>query len=288
MKETVVPSLAQGSELTVGYAYPLGAHHDGAGVNFAVFSAHASRIEISLFDETGQQERARFVLPERSGDVWHGYLPGAQPGLLYGLRAHGPWAPDAGHRFDASMLLLDPHAREIVGCADAHGAPRARVIDDRYDWAGDRLLRRSADDTLLYEMHVRGFSRRHPRIPENLRGSYAALAHPESVRHLQSLGITAVSLLPVQQSLDERHLTEQGLVNYWGYNTLGFFCPDPRLASPDAHHASDPGRAVRNEFRDMVRALHAAGIEVILDVVFNHTCEGSEFGPTLSWLHSGA
>jgi len=283
VKETVMRSLAQSGELTTGYAYPLGAHHDGAGVNFAVFSAHASRVEISLFDESGQRERARFALPERSGDVWHGYLPGAQPGLLYGLRAHGPWAPDSGHRFDASMLLLDPHAREIVGGADAHGAPRARVIDDRYDWAGDRLLRRSVDDTLLYEMHVRGFSRRNPRIPENLRGSYAALAHPESVQHLQALGVTAVSLLPVQQSLDERHLTEQGLVNYWGYNTLGFFCPDPRLASSDAHRASDPGRAVRNEFRDMVRALHAAGIEVILDVVFNHTCEGSEYGPTLSW-----
>lgn len=270
-------------ELSAGRPYPLGAYHDGAGVNFAVFSAHASLIEICLFDETGQREHARFVLPGRSGDVWHGYLPGARPGLLYGLRAHGPWSPDSGHRFDASMLLLDPHAREIVGSADAHGAPRARVIDDRYDWTGDRSPQRSADDTILYEMHVRGFSRRHPRIPANLRGSYAALAHPESLRHLQSLGVMAVSLLPVQQSLDERHLTEQGLVNYWGYNTLGFFCPDPRLASPAAHQAHDSGRAVRDEFRDMVRGLHAAGIEVILDVVFNHTCEGSEYGPTLSW-----
>ena len=283
MKDTVAPPITQSDALTQGRAHPLGAHHDGQGVNFAVFSAHASSIEVCLFDESGQRELARLVLLERSGDVWHGYLPGARPGLLYGLRAHGPWSPDAGHRFDASTLLLDPHAREIVGSTDAQGASLARVIDDGYDWTGDRHPQHSVDDTILYEMHVRGFSRRHPRIPESMRGSYAALAHPESLRHLQSLGITAVSLLPVQQSLDERHLVEQGLVNYWGYNTLGFFCPDPRLASPAAHRASDPGRAVRDEFRNMVRALHAAGIEVILDVVFNHTCEGSEFGPTLSW-----
>lgn len=269
--------------MTAGVPYPLGAHHDGAGVNFAVFSAHASRVEVCLFAMDDAQETARFALVERSGDIWHGYLPGARPGLLYGLRVHGPWSPDSGHRFDAAKLLLDPHAREIVGTADVQGAPRARVVDDRYDWAGDRSLRRPVDDTVLYELHVRGFSRRNTAIPEPLRGTYAGLAHPASIRHLQSLGITAVSLLPVQQSLDEPHLTERGLVNYWGYNTLGFFCPDPRLASPLAARATDPGRAVRDEFRDMVRALHAAGIEVILDVVFNHTCEGGERGPTLSW-----
>lgn len=269
--------------LAAGRPYPLGAQHDGAGVNFAVFSAHASRIELCVFDPTGQHELARLDLPERSGDVWHGYLPGARVGMLYGLRAHGPWVPDCGLRFDATRLLLDPCAREIVGTADARGAPRGRVVADRYDWADDRPPHRPVDQTLLYELHVRGFTRRHPRIPEPLRGSYAGLAHPESLAHLVRLGVTAVSLLPVHQCLDEEHLSERGLVNYWGYNTLGFFCPDPRLASASARHAADPGRAVRDEFRGMVRALHGVGIEVILDVVFNHTCEGSEHGLTLSW-----
>jgi glycogen operon protein len=276
-----------------GRPYPLGAHHDGRGINFAVCSAHAMRIEVVVFDAAGKTARRQFALPARSGDVFHGYLPDAVPGLVYGLRAHGPWSPSAGHRFDATKLLLDPYAREIVGRfdwadgADRHGvhteALKARVIVDDYDWRDDAPPQHAAEDLLLYELHVRGFSRLQPRIPAELRGSYRGLAHPESIRHLESLGVTAVSLLPVQQHLDEKRLVGLGLVNYWGYNTLGYFCPEPGLASEPSRAALDPGRAVRDEFRDMVRALHAAGIEVILDVVFNHTCEGDEQGPTLSW-----
>ena len=276
-----------------GRPYPLGAHHDGRGINFAVCAAHASAVEVIIFDAGGSRELQRFSLPARSGDVLHGYLPDAGRGLVYGLRAHGPWEPAAGHRYDAAKLLLDPYAREIVGGfdwaggADFYGVatdgPKARVTADDYDWRGDAPPRHPLAALILYEMHVRGFSRRQPRLPAALRGSYAGLAHPESIRHLQRLGVTAVSLLPVQQHLDERHLVERGLVNYWGYNTLGYFCPEPRFASTTAQGAEDAGRAIRDEFRDMVRALHAAGIEVILDVVFNHTCEGDATGPTLSW-----
>ncbi len=276
-----------------GRPYPLGAHHDGDGINFAVCSAHATEVEVVIFDAGGSRELRRCSLPARSGDVFHGYLPQQPRGLVYGLRAHGPWDPAAGHRFDPAKLLLDPYAREIVGRfdwaggADCYGVatdgPKARVTADDYDWRGDTPPRHPVAGLILYEMHVRGFSRRQPCVPAALRGSYAGLAHPESVRHLQQLGVNAVSLLPVQQHLDERHLVERGLVNYWGYNTLGYFCPEPTLASATAQAAADPGRALRDEFRDMVRTLHAAGIEVILDVVFNHTCEGDQTGPTVSW-----
>ena len=262
-----------------GRCYPLGASVTPRGVNFAVFSAHATSIEVCVFDSTGEHELQRFALPARTGDIWHGELSGASVGLVYALRAAGPWQPEAGHRFDASMLLLDPCAREIL----EGDLRKARVVRDEYDWGDDARPEHAREDLVIYELHVKGFSMLNPLVPPALRGSYAALAHPASVAHLRSLGITAVSLLPVHQHLDEPALVSRGLVNYWGYNTLGFFCADWRYASAASRAAPDPGRALRDEFRDMVKALHAAGIEVILDVVFNHTCESDEHGPTLSW-----
>ena len=266
---------AAAASLQVGRPAPFGAHWDGAGVNFAVFSAHAQRMELCVFDGTGERELQRLTLPGRSRDVWHGYLPGAAPGLVYGLRAHGPWQPALGHRFDGGQLLLDPWAREIVPGA----TPRARVVHDAADWSGHRRPSHAREDLVLYELHVKGFTRQHPEVPAALRGTYAGLAHPAAIGHLHRLGVTAVSLLPVHQHIDERALQARGLTNYWGYNTLGFFCPEPRYAAS----AAEGGRAVREEFRSMVRALHAAGIEVVVDVVFNHTCESDEHGPTLSW-----
>jgi glycogen operon protein len=281
--------------LAPGRPWPLGASFDGEGVNFAVFSAHASQIDLCLYDETGRIEQARLPLPGHTGEVWHGHLPGARPGLLYGLRAHGPWRPDRGHRFNPNKLLLDPWAREIVGAFDhtgphysadrehpQHMDPRdngatmlkARVVHECFDWQGDRRPATPLADTVIYEAHVRGLTRLMPGVPEAQRGSYAGLASDAALAHFQRLGITAVSLLPIFQILDEPRLIEMGLKNYWGYNTLGFFCPDPRYASSSAP---------RDEFRRMVQRLHAAGIEVLLDVVYNHTPEGDQRGPTLSW-----
>ncbi len=293
-----LPTAALGTALEAGCPWPMGAHFDGSGVNFAVFSAHATKLELCLFDENGEHELQRLPLPVQTGDVWHGRLPGAKPGLVYGLRAHGPWRPDRGHRFNPKKLLLDPWARAIVappGGFDPSGphlgadrehpqhpdatdngplAHKARVVHDTPDWQGDRRPATPLLDTVIYEVHVRGFSKRLPGVPEAERGTYAGLASEAALAHFKRLGITAVSLLPVLQILDEPRLREMGLVNYWGYNTLGFFCPDPRYAAT-AHP--------RQEFREMVRRLHAAGIEVLLDVVFNHTPEGDERGPTLSW-----
>ncbi len=281
-----------------GHPWPLGAHWDGQGVNFAVFSAHAQRVEVCVFDAEGRHELARHVLPAHSHDVWHGYLPGAGPGLVYGLRAHGPWRPERGHRFNPHKLLLDPYAREVVGRFDwrpehagadpQHGghmdgrdnaahALKARVVDERHDWRGDRHPHVPIEQTVICELHVKGFTMKHPGVPEALRGSYAGLASDAAIAHLQHLGVTAVELLPVHLHLDEHRLVHMGLTNYWGYNTLGFFCPDPRLAS--GHGGLSP----RDEFRAMVARLHEHGIEVILDVVYNHTAEGDEHGPTLSF-----
>ena len=281
--------------LQPGRPWPLGASFDGAGVNFAVFSANAAQMDLCLFDAAGRIEVARVPLPGHSGDIWHGYLPDARPGLLYGLRAHGPWRPDRGHRFNPHKLLLDPWAREIVGSFDPRGphqaadaehpgsldtrdngrvALKARVVHDTFDWQGDRPPATPLASSVIYEMHVRGFTRLMPGVPEHERGTYAGLASDAAIAHLKRLGITAVSLLPVQQILDEPRLSSMGLTNYWGYNTLGFFAPDPRYAS-----TATP----RDEFRGMVRTLHAAGIEVLLDVVYNHTPEGDERGPSLSW-----
>jgi glycogen debranching enzyme len=300
-----------------------GLQEDAAGgVNIAVFSQHATRIELCLFDDEGRHELQRLTLPGRSGDVFHGFLPGAGAGRVYGLRAHGPWRPDRGHRFNPHKLLLDPWAREIVPPAsgfdwngphfgaerdhpqhldtrdNAAFAHKARVVDEQArlsplhraaaggapgrasgmaPGSGTHTGARTDADTLIYELHVRGFTRRMPGVPEALRGTYAGLASDAAIAHLQALGVSAVCLLPVQQHLDEAHLAAKGLVNYWGYNTLGFFCPEPRYA------AAASGEGVRAEFRAMVQRLHAAGIEVLLDVVYNHTPEGDERGPTLSW-----
>jgi glycogen operon protein len=284
--------------LQTGQAWPLGARFDGAGVNFAVFSAHASAVELCLFDADGQTETARLPLPAQTGDVWHGYLPDAAPGLVYGLRVHGPWRPDRGHRFNPNKLLLDPWAREIVGppggfdWRDPHfGADhdypqhmdlrdngrvalKGRVVHDDFDWQGDRRLLTPMVDSVFYEVHVKGFTKQLPGVPAAERGTYAGLGSDAAIAHLRRLGVTAVDLLPVHQHLDERRLVENGLRNYWGYNTLGFFCPEPTYAA---------GAQPRDEFRRMVQRLHAAGIEVILDVVYNHTAESDERGPTLCW-----
>ena len=288
---------APAAHLEPGQPWPLGATVTAHGLNLAVFSAHATRIELCLFDADGAHEQARLPLPRRSGDVWHGLLPGGGPGVVYGLRAHGPWRPDRGHRFNPARLLLDPWAREIVpppGGFDprrphadarpdhpvepdprdnARFAHKARVPQHAPPPAWQRP-RHAAEDLVLYEVHVRSFTRRMAALPEADRGTYAGLASEPAIAHLRRLGVTAVSLLPVMAKLDEARLTALGLVNHWGYNTFGFFCPERRYAAgPDA----------RAEFRAMVQRLHAAGIEVILDVVFNHTAESDAHGPTIAW-----
>jgi glycogen debranching enzyme GlgX len=286
------------SEAGTGHPWPLGAHWDGQGVNIAVFAAHAQRVDVCLYDDTGHTELERITLPGHSQDVWHGYLPGAAPGLVYGLRVHGPWRPERGQRHNPNKLLLDPYAREIVGRfewrdehfgADLHHAghmdPRdngpfalkARVVDPRYDWGDDRHLHRPLDETVLYELHVKGYTKLNPAVPPALRGTYAGLASDAAIAHLRQLGVTAVNLLPVHQHIDEQRLVALGLRNYWGYNTIGFFCPEPTLAS------GVDGLTPRDEFRAMVKALHAAGIEVILDVVYNHSAESDERGPTIAF-----
>jgi glycogen debranching enzyme len=284
--------------LEAGQPWPLGAHVDGSGVNFCVFSAHATQIDLCIFDAEGQVELARLPLPAQTDDLWHGKLQGAQPGLIYGLRAHGPWRPDRGHRFNANKLLLDPYARDIVHPAggftlrdphfgadhqhpqamdtrdNARQAFKARVVSEHFDWLGDTAPRTPLADTVIYEAHVKGLTRQLSAVPELERGTYAGLASDAAIAHFKRMGITAVSLLPIQHIVDEGPLADRGLRNYWGYNTLGFFCPDPRYAAT---------RNPRQEFKTMVQRLHAAGFEVLLDVVYNHTPEGDERGPTLSW-----
>jgi isoamylase len=279
-----------------GTPYPLGSSWDDTGVNFALFSENATKVELCLFDSRGRREIDRMLLPEKTGQVWHGYLPNATPGLLYGYRVYGPYDPGNGHRFNPNKLLLDPYANSIRGRLrwhDAHfgykiGAkhedlsfdwrdnavlmPKCEVVDQRFDWGGDKPPSVAWNDSIIYELHVRGFTIRHPDVPEPLRGTYAGLASPAAVEHLRRLGVTAVELLPIHYFVDDRHLLSRGLSNYWGYNSLGYFAPNPRYAA-----TNDPVR----EFKSMVRALHQAGIEVILDVVYNHTLEGNHLGPTL-------
>lgn len=290
-------------QLLDGRHEPMGAHPRDGGVNFAVFSEHAERIELCVFDSAGSRELKRYALNGPHDGVFHGFLPDVGPGLVYGYRAHGPYKPEDGHRFNPHKLLLDPCAREIVGrfawMHEHHGyelghpegprsfdtrdnatqALKARVAESLGEAPGRRNAPRHAPaDVVLYEVHVKGFSKTHPGIPEALRGSYAALAHPAAIAHFKSLGVTTLSLLPMQYAVDEPHLADKGLTNYWGYNTLGFFCPDPRLATQ-----GDEPAAVTREFREMVATLHEHGLEVVLDVVYNHTPEGNEFGPTLSF-----
>ena len=301
---TTAPAARAVSLLSVeaGLPWPMGVHPDADGINIAVFSANAQAIDFCVFDADGAVELARLRLPARSNDVWHGYVRGARAGMIYGLRSHGPWRPDKGLRFNPNKLLLDPYAREIVGrfvwtdeqfAADrlfprqldtrdnAPTACKARVVgDDAYDWGDDRPPATDIADTVIYELHVKGFSALNPAVPQEQRGSYAGLAHPASIRHLRRLGVTALSILPVQHHVDEERLAGLGLVNYWGYNTIGFFSPEPTLGSAATLSS---GLALRNEFRAMVGALHAAGIEVLLDVVYNHTAENDSTGPCISF-----
>jgi glycogen operon protein len=283
-----------------GRPYPLGATWDGAGVNFAIFSEHATKVELCLFDSVeSKREAVRVPLPEQTDQVWHGYFPDVEIGQLYGYRVHGLYDPANGHRFNPNKVVLDPYAKAIgrdlswddclfgyrIGSGDLSFDPRdnaahcplAAVIDTAFTWGDDRPPRTPWHKTVIYEAHVRGLTMRHPDVPESKRGTYAALASEPVIKHLLDLGVTAVELLPVHCHLDDRHLLERGLTNYWGYNTLNYFAPHLEYASRQT-----PWRAVQ-EFKTMVRSLHAAGIEVILDVVYNHTCEGNHMGPTLSW-----
>ncbi|MBI3091024.1 MAG: glycogen debranching protein GlgX [Candidatus Tectomicrobia bacterium] len=285
-----------------GTPYPLGATWDGMGVNFALFSENATKVELCLFDHPeATQENHRLGLPEYTDQVWHGYFPGIRPGQLYGYRVHGPYEPERGHRFNPAKVLFDPYAKAIgrrtrwheslygyrLGAPaedlskderdSAPYAPLAAVVDPSFTWGDDCPPRTPWPKTIIYEAHVKGMTALHPEVPERLRGTYAALASDPLIRHLQELGITAVELMPIHHRLDERRLVDMGLSNYWGYNTLSYFAADNRYTACPDELAAD------REFKMMVRALHAAGIEVILDVVYNHTAEGNRLGPTLSF-----
>ena len=278
-----------------GKPAPRGAHWDGAGVNFALFSGHAERVELCIFDAGGRRELQRIAPIERTDQIWHCYLPEARPGMLYGYRVHGPYRPDDGHRFNPHKLMLDPYARQIVGALrwsdalfgytvghrrgdlsldrrDSAGAmPKSRIVDPAFTWGDDTPPAVPWEAMVVYEMHVRGFTMQHPDVPPPLRGTYAGLATPAIIDYLKRLGVTSLELLPVHAFVDDRHLTEKGLRNYWGYNSIGFFAPDARYSASGSI----------SEFKTMVKTLHSAGIEVILDVVYNHTAEGNELGPML-------
>jgi isoamylase len=289
MKRTLLP----------GAPYPLGATVGKKGTNFAIFSERASRVDLCLFDEDGRQSDC-VTLRERTALVWHGFIRDIGPGQRYGYRIDGPWDPENGLRFNANKLLVDPYAKSLCGAVDWKGpifpydvasgddlikderdsagsVPLAVVIDNRFDWGGDESPRTPLADSVIYEVHVRGFSIRNPKIPEKLRGTYAGLGHPASIEYFKKLGVTALELLPIHHFIDEEHLVRKDLTDYWGYNTLGYFAPMSRYCS-----CGDDGGQV-SEFKRMVKSLHAAGIEVILDVVYNHTCEGNHLGPALSW-----
>jgi isoamylase len=285
------------AQLDRGVPYPLGATWDGLGTNFAVFSGNAERIELCLFDSGGRREIQRLELPECTDEVWHGYLPDARPGLIYGYRVHGPYRPQDGHRFNPHKLLLDPYAKRIAGMLrwsdalfgyrinsprgdlsldrrdSAQSMIKAVVSEDVFDWGDDRPPNIPWAETIIYEAHLRGMTMLRQEIRPEERGTFAALANPRIIDHLRTLGITAIELLPIHAFVQDRNLVERGLKNYWGYNSIGFFAIEPRYLSD----------GTRNEMRIAVRRLHAAGIEVFLDVVYNHTAEGSEFGPTLSF-----
>ncbi|HYO10220.1 MAG TPA: glycogen debranching protein GlgX [Tepidisphaeraceae bacterium] len=283
-----------------GRPYPLGATWDGAGVNFALFAEHATKVELCLFDDPADtRETHRIVLPEQTDMVWHGYLPDVEPAQLYGYRVHGPYAPKEGHRFNPNKVVLDPYAKAIgrgvkwddslfgykMGQNDltfderdsAAFCPLGAVIDTAFTWGDDRPPRIPWHKTLIYEAHVKGLTMRHPGVPEERQGTYSGLASEAMIQHLHSMGITAVELMPVHHHLDDQTLLDKGLTNYWGYNTLSYFAPHIEYAAK-----ASPRKSVV-EFKQMVRTLHAANIEVILDVVYNHTCEGNQMGPTLSW-----
>jgi isoamylase len=284
-----------------GHYYPLGATWTGAGVNFALFSEHATGVELCFFDGLEQPETTRLRLTECHEHVWHGFLPEVRPGQLYGYRVEGAYQPDKGHRFNANKLLLDPYAKAIagevkwademfsytIGHPDADLSfderdnallmPKAVVVDSAFAWGDDRRTNRLLHETVIYEVHVKGFSKLWEEIPEPLRGTYAGLGSPQAINYFKHLGVTAIELLPVHQHVNSKHLLDKGLTDYWGYNTMGFFAPEPTYRSkPEIASEVD-------EFRTMVRSLHAAGLEVILDVVYNHTAEGNQLGPTLGF-----
>ncbi|AWN49846.1 glycogen debranching enzyme GlgX [Methylobacterium terrae] len=292
------PLARRATRISEGQPFPLGATWDGLGVNFALFSAHATKVELCLFDDSGETEIERIELPEYTDEVWHGYLPDARPGTIYGYRVHGPYEPEAGHRFNPNKLLLDPYAKALVGSVTWNpalfgyvmesgddttfdtrdSAPftrKCRVIDPAFTWGRDQKPNVPWDKTVFYETHVKGFTKLHPAVPERLRGTYAGLGTPEVLAYIRSLGVTSVELLPIHSFVNDSYLLEKDLVNYWGYNTLSFFAPARRYAAvPDFAFS---------EFKEMVARMHGAGLEVILDVVYNHTAEGNEKGPTLSF-----
>ncbi|MFY9940435.1 MAG: glycogen debranching protein GlgX [Silvibacterium sp.] len=288
-------------QMKEGSPTPRGATWDGTGTNFAVFSAHATKVEVCFFNEAGDKEIDRQELPEYTNQIWHGYIPGIRPSTRYGLRVYGPYEPEAGHRFNPNKLLLDPYACAHIGELEWDPAlfgyqmesgddttfderdsapfmPKCIVVDPDFNWHGQGRLakyRVPFDDTILYEVHVRGFTKLHPGVPQPRKGTYSGLGQPEVVKYIKSLGVTTVELLPIHTFVNDNHLLERGLTNYWGYNTIGFFAPDPL-------YAADPADALK-EFKQTVETLHSAGLEVILDVVYNHTAEGNELGPTISF-----
>ena len=291
----------QSLQLCQGFPYPLGATWDGEGTNFALFSEHAEKVELCLFDPADpQREIGRVQLREPTDHVFHGWLAGVKPGTLYGYRVHGPWDPQEGQRFNAHKLLLDPYAKAITGDFqwreemfayriggnedfamderdNASFTPRGVIVDDAFDWSGDRRLNRPMAETIIYEVHVKGFSKLWSALPENLRGTYAGLGSPAAIEYFKKLGVTAIEVLPVHHFVNDSFLEGRGLTNYWGYSTIGYLAPEARYSS-----AGSAGQQVV-EFKQMVKNLHAAGLEVIMDVVYNHTAEGNHLGPTLSF-----
>ena len=294
MKDTPANRVREGNSRAHGAIW------DGKGTNFTLFSANATKVEICLFDSAGEKELERLALPEYTDRIWHGYIPDVHPGAVYGLRVHGPYEPLEGHRFNPNKLLLDPYARGHIGelkwCPEVFGytighkdedlsfderdsaafMPKCVVVDPNFDWKGQpRTHGIPWDRTIVYEAHVKGFTKLHPAVPDRHKGTYAGLATKEVVQYVKSLGVTSIELLPIHTFINDSNLLEKGLTNYWGYNTIGFFAPDPR-------YASEPEQTLR-EFKEMVASFHDAGLEVILDVVYNHTAEGNERGPTLSF-----
>ncbi|WP_027210899.1 glycogen debranching protein GlgX [Burkholderia sp. WSM2232] len=287
------------TRIAEGTPFPLGATWNGSGVNFALFSAHATKVELCLFDETGHQEIERIELPEYTDEVWHVFVPNLKPGAIYGYRVHGPYEPEKGHRFNPNKLLLDPYAKahigelkwapEIFGYTldseegdlsfderdSAPFVPKCKVVDATFSWTHPERNPLPWDRVIFYETHVRGFTKRHPQVPENLRGTFAGMGQKAVIEYIRSLGVTSVELMPIQTFVNDSYLLEKGLTNYWGYNTIGFFAADPRFFASSTESVS--------EFKGMVDAFHNAGLEVILDVVYNHTAEGNERGPTLSF-----
>jgi len=297
-RPALTPERVASLELTPGKFWPMGASVDETGVNFAVFSANATKIEVCLFSDDGRTELTRIPLPERDGDIWHGHIAGIGPGTRYGLRAHGPYEPENGHRFNANKLLIDPYARKIDGKLrwskalmgyhigspmgdlsfstrdSAFAVPKCVVVGpDDFDWQGVAHPNHTGSETLIYEAHVKGLTAMYPQVEPSRRGTFLGMTSKPVIDHLKKLGVTAVELLPVHAFIDDRFLVERGLRNYWGYNSIGFFAPEPRYL----------GHGEIHEFKMMLRELHKAGIEVILDVVYNHTAEGDGFGPTLSF-----